>query len=87
MTIDDLRGIGRALLAIVPRYRFAADAQKGLRTGAAGDTTFPMDEAAENIIISSIKSLAEPVCIVSEECGIEDSESPRLRVIIDPIDG
>ncbi|MBF0457298.1 MAG: hypothetical protein HQK99_05320 [Nitrospirae bacterium] len=92
MKIDDLRSIGRELLAVVPRYRFAADVRTGLRTGAAGDTTFPLDEAAEKIIISRIKSLGEPVSIVSEEFGIEDfgidnGDSPRLRIIIDPIDG
>ncbi|MBF0487402.1 MAG: hypothetical protein HQK98_04510 [Nitrospirae bacterium] len=87
MKIDDLRSIGRELLAEVPRYRFAADARKGLRRGAGGDTTFPMDLIAEEIIISRIKSMGEPVSIVSEEFGIEDEDSSRLRVIIDPIDG
>lgn len=87
MTIDDLRNIGQELLAAVPRYRFAADARTGLRTGAAGDTTFPLDEAAEKIIVSRIKSLGEPLSIISEECGIEDEDSSSLRVIIDPIDG
>jgi myo-inositol-1(or 4)-monophosphatase len=46
-----------------------------------------MDEIAETIIISRIKSLGEPVSIVSEEFGIEDEDNSRLRVIIDPIDG
>ncbi|MBF0319832.1 MAG: hypothetical protein HQL01_08540 [Nitrospirae bacterium] len=86
MNVDNLRDIGRELIAEVPKYRFAEDARTGLRTGAAGDTTFPMDEIAEGIIISRIKSLGEPVTIVSEEFGIEE-DNAGLRVIIDPIDG
>lgn len=87
MKVDDLRNIGKMLLAMIPHYRFAEGSRNALRKGAAGDATFPMDHRAEEIIISSLESLGESFHIVSEEYGIKNVGEDGPYVIIDPIDG
>ncbi len=87
MTIKDLRAIGQKLIERIPRYRFSEDARKMIQIGASGDKTFPMDRAAEEIILSHLESLNEPLHIVSEEYGFKDISSGGLSVLIDPIDG
>lgn len=88
MDITDLRAIGRTLLERVPAYRFADNVREVLEVGAAGDTTFPMDKVAEDIVLSALESLGEPLLIVSEECGVKEVHgSSSLRLLVDPIDG
>ncbi|KJU85472.1 Inositol monophosphatase [Candidatus Magnetobacterium bavaricum] len=87
VTIDDLRAIGKALMAVMPTCRAAKDAKRTVQIGAGGDTTHPIDKAAEDIIISYLEALQRPMTIVSEERGIMDVNGGGHRVIIDPIDG
>ncbi|MBF0317932.1 MAG: hypothetical protein HQL04_07130 [Nitrospirae bacterium] len=87
LTIDDLRAIGKRLMAVMPTYRSAKDAKRTVRIGAGGDITHPIDKAAEDIIISCLEALKSPMTIVSEELGIMDINGGGHRVIIDPIDG
>lgn len=54
MNISSLREIGRELLKIAPRYRFAPDCRHVLKTGASGDPTFPFDKACEDVILSNL---------------------------------
>ncbi|KJU86928.1 inorganic polyphosphate/ATP-NAD kinase [Candidatus Magnetobacterium bavaricum] len=87
LTIDDLRAIGKRLMAAMPAYRSAKDARRTVQIGAGGDTTHPIDKAAEDIIISCLEALQKPMTIVSEELGIMDVNGGGHMVIIDPIDG
>ncbi|MES0336439.1 MAG: inositol monophosphatase family protein [Candidatus Magnetobacterium sp. LHC-1] len=87
VSINDLRTIGRQLMAAMPTCRSDRDARRVLQIGAAGDTTHPIDKAAEDIIISSLSALQRPMTIISEELGIMDINGGGHRVIIDPIDG
>lgn len=87
MEIEYLRTIGRRLLALVPRHRFAPGSGMALGVGASGDKTFPLDREAEETILSSLEELKVPFHVVSEEFGVRESSPGALRVIIDPIDG
>ncbi|MBF0538943.1 MAG: hypothetical protein HQL03_11915 [Nitrospirae bacterium] len=85
--INDLKAIGRQLMAAIPAYRSAKDARRVVQVGAAGDNTHPIDKAAEDITVSYLNDLNRPMTIVSEELGIMDINGGGHRVIIDPIDG
>ena len=87
MKIDDLRKIGARLLKEVPGLRRAAGAKVSLGTGAGGDKTFPVDKKAEEIILSGLAALQEPLTIISEEAGAGELLGGGTRVIIDPVDG
>ncbi|MEO5357660.1 MAG: fructose 1,6-bisphosphatase [Nitrospirae bacterium YQR-1] len=90
MEIQELRYIGKALLEMVPEYRFAEGSEDVLKVGAGGDKTFRMDARAEEIIISHLESLGGPFTVISEEIGrkeIGEGSGGGLRVLIDPIDG
>ena len=87
MEIKDLRQIGGNLLKEISVIRHSPDIKKAVGYGAAGDKTFPIDNIAEEIIINGLKSLREPLTIVSEEIGVIDINSGGRKVIIDPIDG
>lgn len=87
MKIIDLRQIGQRLFSEIGKARLKPFASESIGKGAAGDKTFPIDKKAEDIIISSLKALGEPLSIVSEEAGIEEIKGGGKRVIIDPIDG
>ena len=65
----------------------SVDMRKPVRTGAGGDITFPVDQLAEELIISGLKALGEPCTIISEEAGVLDIMGGGTRVVIDPIDG
>jgi myo-inositol-1(or 4)-monophosphatase len=87
MKIENLRHIGRQLFSEIGKTRLKPFASEALGKGAGGDKTFPIDKKAEDIIISSLESLKEPLSIISEEAGIIEIQGGGNRVIIDPIDG
>jgi len=58
------------LLKIVPANRFAIDSRSAIKIGASGDTTYPFDKAAEEIILSKLKDMNESFSIISEELPI-----------------
>ncbi len=85
--MEDLRKIGRGLLRELSDIRNFPDIKISLGTGAGGDKTFPIDRKAEEIIISELEALKEPLTIISEEAGVIDINGGGRRVVIDPIDG
>ncbi|MFA5354545.1 MAG: inositol monophosphatase family protein [Thermodesulfovibrionales bacterium] len=87
MDISDLRGIGKTLFSETGRIRLRPDSSEPLGKGAAGDATFPIDRRAEEIILSGLEAMDEPLSIISEECGVKELKGGGLRVLIDPIDG
>jgi len=87
MKAQDLRDIGGRIFASVGKKRLRPFSTSPVRRGAGGDKSFPIDIEAEDIIISSLRSLGEPLSIVSEEAGVFDINGGGPLVIIDPIDG
>lgn len=87
MDIQNLRDIGTKLYAAIGKQRIAPFSTTAVRKGAGGDKSFPIDIEAEEIVLSSLKALGEPLSIVSEEFGTVDLNGGGPRVIIDPIDG
>ena len=61
-----------------------------LGRGAGGDKTFPVDQWAENIILSAVEKVhgnGESFTLVSEELGIRKFGEGKKIVLVDPIDG
>ena len=87
MNLHDLRSIGRSLLKEIRTERYAPGRKTPLGVGAGGDKTFPVDRLAEEIIISGLKALKEPLTIISEEMGVMEMNNGGPRVLIDPVDG
>jgi myo-inositol-1(or 4)-monophosphatase len=87
MNINDLRSIGRSLFREIQTERYAPGRKTPVGVGAAGDKTFPVDSLAEEIILSGLKALKEPLTIISEEMGVMELNSGGPRVLIDPVDG
>lgn len=85
MNIEILRSIGQRLRGgispgkIIPR--------KAVGIGASGDETYQIDKVAEDIIVSSLKELREPLTVVSEEIGLRELRGGGTIVLIDPVDG
>src|SRR5664280_723777 len=87
MEIQDLRDIGAKLFSAVGKQRIRPFSTQAVRKGAGGDKSFPIDIQAEEIVINSLKSMGEPLSIISEEIGTVDINGGGKLVIIDPIDG
>ncbi|BCB95797.1 inorganic polyphosphate/ATP-NAD kinase (Poly(P)/ATP NAD kinase) [Dissulfurispira thermophila] len=87
MKVEHLRHIGKQLFAEIGKTRLKPFTSESLGKGAGGDRTFPIDKKAEDIIISSLQSLNEPLSIISEEAGLEEIKGGGRKVLIDPIDG
>jgi len=87
MNIDDLKSIGSILFKNVSAARYASGRKNAIGVGAAGDKTFPVDSLAEEIIVSGLKDLREPLTVISEEMGVMELNGGGLRVLIDPVDG
>lgn len=87
MTIDDIRKIGRRLFSKAHEMRNSPDSRTEHGVGAAGDRTFGIDRAAEDIILSGLESLGEPMTVISEETGKLVIKGGGPTVIIDPVDG
>ena len=87
MKIEDLKAVGRTLLAEVPAARFAPGRKDYVGTGAAGDKSFAIDILAEEIVLTGLKALQEPLTIISEEMGVMELQGGGTRVMVDPVDG
>jgi myo-inositol-1(or 4)-monophosphatase len=65
--------------------------ERPVGTGKGGDETVAIDEAAEGAVVRRLEALHRTgvdFTLVSEELGERRfGESPRLRVVVDPIDG
>jgi myo-inositol-1(or 4)-monophosphatase len=68
-------------------------AERAVETGArgsGGDRTLVIDRSAESVVLSELDALHEQglrFTAISEERGEIDFGDPRVRVVIDPIDG
>lgn len=61
-----------------------------LGKGAGGDKTFPVDQWAEDIIVTALEeahSEGESFTLISEELGIKKFGDGKKVVLVDPIDG
>jgi myo-inositol-1(or 4)-monophosphatase len=80
---EDVRG---ALVGLPRR----ADRETLLGTGAGGDETMAVDDAAERAVVTRLEALhADGVAftLVSEELGERAFGEGDLRIVVDPIDG
>jgi myo-inositol-1(or 4)-monophosphatase len=87
MKIEVLIEIGSRLYKELGKMRLKPFASESIGKGAGGDSTFPIDKLAEDIILSGLEKSGEPLTIVSEELGIKDIKGGGHIVLIDPIDG
>lgn len=87
MDIGTLRSIGKQLISQIRHIRLKPFTSHSLGKGASGDKTFPIDKEAEDIIISQLEALKEPLNIVSEEYGYKEISGGGKSILIDPIDG
>ncbi len=58
--------------------------------GGGGDRTLVIDQSAEDVVFAELQALHDGgarFTAVSEERGVVDFGDPRVRVVIDPIDG
>lgn len=74
---------------IAPCIKTIREPQPNLGLGAGGDAMKPMDLAAENAIVETLKKHGVSFTLVSEESGVKEfGASPReCYVTVDPIDG
>ena len=87
MNIQNLRQIGGRLFSELGTTRLRPFTSEAIGKGAGGDKTYGIDKTSEEIIISSLEGLREPLSIVSEEYGLKEVLGGGPQVIIDPIDG
>jgi myo-inositol-1(or 4)-monophosphatase len=87
MNINDLRTIGRDLVREIPAALHTPVNKEAAGTGAAGDKTYGIDKLAEDIILSGLKKLNEPLTFISEEMGVTELRGGGTIVLVDPVDG
>ena len=87
MQIRDLQNIGDSLYRELSPLRHSSRMKALECTGAGGDKTYHIDRRAEEIIISRLESLNEPLTVISEEAGIVHLHGGGKTVLVDPIDG
>jgi myo-inositol-1(or 4)-monophosphatase len=74
----------RAVLDAMP----VAERRRVIGTGEGGDETVAIDKAAEDAVVARLAGWGEPFVLVSEELGERRfGDDPRMRVVVDPIDG
>ena len=87
MQIRDLQNIGDSLYRELSPLRHSSHMKDPEGTGAGGDKTYHIDRRAEEIIISRLEALNEPLTVISEEAGIVHLHGGGKTVLVDPIDG
>jgi myo-inositol-1(or 4)-monophosphatase len=85
MNSETLRSIGQKLLRGIPSG--GKISKDSIGVGASGDRTYPIDKMAEDIILSELEELGEPLTVVSEEIGTREMRGGGTIVVIDPVDG
>lgn len=79
--VGDIRGV----LAAMPTR---AEREPVLRLGEGGDETTAIDGAAEDAVLARLRTLGEPLTVVSEEVGeLNLDGGGPTHVVVDPIDG
>lgn len=87
MHTRDLQNIGNSLYRELSPLRHSSRMKELEGTGAGGDKTYHIDRRAEEIIITSLEALREPLTVISEEAGIVHLHGGGKTVLVDPIDG
>jgi len=87
MHIRDLQDIGSSLFREISSLRHSSSIKTVKGRGAGGDVTHHIDRLAEEIIITGLEALKEPLTIISEEAGVVHLRGGGKTVLIDPIDG
>lgn len=87
MNIGDLRKIGARLIKEMSGLKDSAEMKIPLGIGAGGDKTYRIDKKAEEIVLTGLAELKEPLTLISEELGIRELKGGGTKVIIDPVDG
>lgn len=88
MRNSDLQHIGASLFQKISSLRNSSIRKAEEGRGAGGDKTHYIDSLAEEVILTGLEALQEPLTIVSEEAGIIHLRGGGGKtVIIDPIDG
>ncbi len=63
-----------------------AVSREAIGTGASGDTTFQIDEIAENVVKDFLQPFSD-IAYYTEDVGLVINGQPEIMMIIDPIDG
>ena len=65
-----------------------AEREPVVGAGRGGDDTTAVDAAAERAVVECLRASGESFVLVSEELGEETvGDEPRVRIVVDPIDG
>ncbi|MGH7919955.1 MAG: inositol monophosphatase family protein [Candidatus Dormibacteraceae bacterium] len=67
-----------------------AEGRRELGRGAGGDRTVVLDQAAEDVVLRELRTLAtsgESCTVISEEAGEIGLGAPYPRIFVDPVDG
>ncbi|HAK59422.1 MAG TPA: hypothetical protein DCO77_03425 [Nitrospiraceae bacterium] len=84
------KDIGRKMRAGIAEFLSREGGTASLGRGAGGDKTFPVDQWAEDIILSALEKAhahGEQFTLISEELGIREFGRGTKCVLVDPIDG
>jgi len=87
MQITDLQTIGASLYRELSPLRHSPRIKAPEGRGAGGNKTYHIDRRAEEIIISSLEFLKEPLTVISEEAGMVKLHGGGKTVLVDPVDG
>jgi myo-inositol-1(or 4)-monophosphatase len=88
--LEIFKDIGKKMRAGLPEILNKEGGKVPLRKGAGGDRTFPIDQWAEDIVISALEQAhreGETFTLISEELGIKKFGEGKKIVLVDPIDG
>jgi myo-inositol-1(or 4)-monophosphatase len=88
--LDIFRGIGKKLREGVGEFLSREGGMVPIGRGAGGDTTFPVDKWAEDIVIEALEDVHRrdvSFTLISEEAGVRRFGDGDSTVLVDPIDG
>jgi len=80
------RRIGSAAVKRARELHGDRRAQREITTGAGGDRTTVFDREMEDIVLSGLRASGD-VRVITEERGVVDLGTPRVAIIVDPLDG
>lgn len=88
--LEVFQDIGRQMRAGIGEFLSREGGKVPIGRGAGGDKTFPVDQWAEDIVITRLDRLhagGESFTLVSEEVGVKAFGAGTTTVLVDPIDG
>ena len=82
------RSAGDAVAAALARYPSRAERERPTGRGEGGDMALVIDRAAEDAVFAELRSLGQPMTVVSEERGhVALAGGGPVHVVVDPVDG